>query len=216
MVILFRNKCWAKECVRVFTANYGCLERGDCPTPFRRYMVQVRHPLKTIASLVVKYCERATAGTLPHEDVLVMLASFYPEVAWSKFKGGCKEVFAHYWLQFYSALHPSRNKFVDSYYRIEDTDPCTVLKMAGFMSPSSGAYGPSVEAVQRNCAEALAKKSDVLMKLQDNSERKEPRSPRNEVNKGRVRVTRKDLERIDPKLLASVNKLAKEYGYDEL
>lgn len=203
--------------MRVFGANYGCLARGDCPTTFRRYLVQVRHPLKTVASLVVKYCTHDKRGSLPHPDVLSMLQAFYPDIAWEKMKGGCKEVFAHYWLQFYGALHPSRNEFVTGYYRVEDTDPCTVLKMAGFMDASSGAYAPTVERVQQKCVDFFAKKSDVLQNLNEAAGRPDKSvTQRNEVNKGRVTVTIQDLQRIDEKLLESVQDLAKKYGYKEL
>lgn len=74
------GECWQQACRTVTSKNYGCLNRKEgCETPFRKRLLQVRHPLTNIASNVVKWCKGKSKPSL---DVLHMLQSFFPEIQW--------------------------------------------------------------------------------------------------------------------------------------
>jgi hypothetical protein len=52
------DECWRDLCLRVASREIGCALRqtSDCTSPFRRIVLQVRHPLRTIESNVFAFC----------------------------------------------------------------------------------------------------------------------------------------------------------------
>ena len=64
------NECWRRNCPFVLRRQHGCHRHGDhrCQPEFRTTLLQVRHPLATIASSVRGFCDdgrpNATASLL--------------------------------------------------------------------------------------------------------------------------------------------------------
>mmetsp|Transcript_2678 Transcript_2678/g.3609 ORF Transcript_2678/g.3609 Transcript_2678/m.3609 type:complete len:384 (+) Transcript_2678:111-1262(+) len=204
------DKCWENECKRIFSKNYGCLHRGDCETNFNRYLLQVRHPLHNVASLVVKYCKTANIGDYPHGDVMEILMSFYPGTKWTEMKGGCIEIFSHYWLEYNKRLLPKNNKAVNSFYRVEDTSACKVAELGGFLEKDSLGYVPTVQKVKSECKDKI-QLEQVNGSFGDiNREHGET----NRVNKGKLSITLKDIIDINEELASEVKKFATVLGYD--
>ena len=57
------SKCWSKQCLNVLRTEWGCAESTSCETPFRTTLLQLRHPLRTMESLVTKFCQGGLNGT---------------------------------------------------------------------------------------------------------------------------------------------------------
>ena len=60
------DECWEDECRRVASQELGCaLNRSSkqrCTSPFAHTLLQVRHPLKTIGTLVAAFCTSTRSG----------------------------------------------------------------------------------------------------------------------------------------------------------
>ena len=122
------DACWANECRYVLQAFYGCLSRKDCPLSFKRTVALVRHPLRTVETLVVKYCSSRTS--LPHPMLQKVLKAFFPSSNISQ--QSCIDSMASYWVAYYFAILPR----VDRVARV-DVDPvCLVLgQCEGLQNP---------------------------------------------------------------------------------
>ncbi len=129
------DRCWQTACLEVFKRQLGCAHSPEgCSRPpaFRKTLLQVRHPVHTIASLIVKYCTDAKEGTLPHPDKLAVLDGFLPRIDWRSMEGGCIQVFTHYWCEYNENVLEAVGP--ENFYRVEDTQPCEIATMAGFFS----------------------------------------------------------------------------------
>eukprot|EP01043_Picozoa_sp_COSAG02_P012019 COSAG02_NODE_455_length_21984_cov_4.049760_5_plen_447_part_00 len=132
------DACWADECKRVASQELGCAlnsSKQGCTSPFAHTLLQVRHPLKTIGTLVAAFCNGSDTAKSAREstqldtiDVLLPPpnASVAPLV---KASGGgqCSLRFGWYWVQYIKMMLPH----VEHWYRVEDTPPCRVLMLGG-------------------------------------------------------------------------------------
>lgn len=93
------DECWAGECVRVARRELGCasqtgsatssLQAGassapprNCTTPFERVLVQVRHPIRWIESVVAAFCRGSDdAATADDTVMLDTLSTLFGEVS---------------------------------------------------------------------------------------------------------------------------------------
>ncbi|KAA8493133.1 hypothetical protein FVE85_8578 [Porphyridium purpureum] len=209
------STCWRQECERVMRLYHGCLLRNDCPTRFSSYLLQIRHPLKNIASLVVKFCKTAGKHELPHPDVLAVLEALYPSIEWAAMQGGCVEVFSNYWLAFNANIL----NVVSKWYRVEETPPCAIASMAGFLDEADdrglkqhSAYAPTVYKARAECAQQGFGTSrgefKSLAKPPTSGSVSEMRGTINQVNKGRLNVTLQQIREIDEHLADQIVHLA--------
>jgi hypothetical protein len=132
------DACWADECKRVASQELGCALNSSnqrCTSPFAHTLLQVRHPLKTIGTLVAAFCNGSDTADLARAstqlDTIDALlpppnASVAPLV---KASGGgqCSLRFGWYWVQYIKMMLPH----VENWYRVEDTPPCKVLMLGG-------------------------------------------------------------------------------------
>ncbi|EOD08076.1 hypothetical protein EMIHUDRAFT_249220 [Emiliania huxleyi CCMP1516] len=79
--------CWQAECERVLRREIGCARGGGggsprCTSPFRATLLQVRHPLHTIASMLAAYCHgQDTAAAADASLMLDTAALLFPPPA---------------------------------------------------------------------------------------------------------------------------------------
>jgi hypothetical protein len=225
------SECWRRQCEAVFRKSFGCLRDRDdyrCETPFRRRLLQVRHPLNTVASLVVKYCESDTSpGSRPHRHLEAVLGAFFPSIPWGSMEGGCVQILGRYWTEYNARLTAK----VHHTYRIEDTSPCEVAELAGFLDEhAAGAadapFAPTMRRVKKRCAgEArrfVRSEGTVGSRIafterpgRVDAGRRSRQGKVNRVNRGKVRLVWKDVEAVDPALSLEMRTLARTFGYNE-
>jgi hypothetical protein len=95
------DECWAGECVRVASRELGCAFSGvsaagsvteagassaprlrNCTTPFDRVLVQVRHPIRWIESMVAAFCRGSDDAAAADGAVMLdTLATLFGEVS---------------------------------------------------------------------------------------------------------------------------------------
>ena len=180
--------CWAAECRDIVAAEWGCASRGGgasstCETPFATTVLQVRHPLRVVESLVVKFCRALDEP--PHQYATSFFAALWPEaVKWDDL--GCARTFGWFWTLYNEAMLAAHESgYIASWFRIEDLhDPCELARTAGFLDASS--------VVSRDYAHAAA----TAACTPDGRSRQPPTSTasrRNTRNKGQVSLTVADL-----------------------
>mmetsp|Transcript_8208 Transcript_8208/g.30276 ORF Transcript_8208/g.30276 Transcript_8208/m.30276 type:complete len:391 (-) Transcript_8208:17-1189(-) len=210
------DACWARQCRTVFGGQSGCLHKDSCTTPFAKRLLQVRHPLNNIATLVIKYCADEHAGTLPHALKLAVLESLYPHVQWGQMKGGCIEVFATYWAEYNSRLAPWNNPMVDAWYRVEDTTPCQVAGLAGFLSEdgaASEAYPPTRRKAMAACEKMAGSDQETRSDAAVTADTR-AHGQINRVNKDLLKVSYEDIAAAGgAELAARVEDLGRALGY---
>lgn len=143
------GRCWRDACPTVVRRQYGChLREGRrCLPQFGRTLLQVRHPLATLASCARGFCKGGDAGSDPTGARLLSTArALLPSLPWGEVQT-CGGQFALLWAHYYSqAVRTS----VDGWYRVEDTPPCAVLGLAGLLNESSSA--PDAAKLRAVCA----------------------------------------------------------------
>eukprot|EP00512_Aurantiochytrium_limacinum_P013417 CAMPEP_0171568922 /NCGR_PEP_ID=MMETSP0961-20121227/2050_1 /TAXON_ID=87120 /ORGANISM="Aurantiochytrium limacinum, Strain ATCCMYA-1381" /LENGTH=407 /DNA_ID=CAMNT_0012123139 /DNA_START=15 /DNA_END=1238 /DNA_ORIENTATION=- len=213
------DQCWKAECEDVFTRHFGCYPHCTHPPGFGRVMLQVRHPINTVASLVVKYCTDAKPGTLPHPLKMATLDGIMADMNWQDMRGGCKEVFGWYWVEYNRRVLAAFNNEVSpsfTWFRVEDTSACEVAKLAGFLSPIPGGndltYGPTRDNARKACTGKVELISDS-----DSAQHAKPAKIRshgdvNRGNKGYLNLTWSDFDDL-PDLKEAMSELAGSFGY---
>ena len=104
----YRSKwdgCWRAECIDIVAAEWGCaLAEGGarCETPFAASLLQVRHPLRTIESLAVKFCPSLDNAAHPH--LSAFLRAILPEAGWPVGAGSCLETMGWFWARYNAAM----------------------------------------------------------------------------------------------------------------
>ena len=104
----YRSKwdgCWRAECIDIVAAEWGCaLAEGGarCETPFAASLLQVRHPLRTIESLAVKFCPSLDDAAHPH--LSAFLRAILPEAGWPAGAGSCLETMGWFWARYNAAM----------------------------------------------------------------------------------------------------------------
>mmetsp|Transcript_13084 Transcript_13084/g.23316 ORF Transcript_13084/g.23316 Transcript_13084/m.23316 type:complete len:382 (-) Transcript_13084:52-1197(-) len=141
------SDCWRRECAALWDAEFGChhpspddpLSRNQttCTSPFTKALLQVRHPLRVISSLLAKSGE--TCSNAVHQ--IAVIRTMFPAFDWDTV-ASCTEFWGHYWLLYNRAMLPH----VDGWYRVEHTPPCEVARQGGLLTPGDE-RGESAAAV---------------------------------------------------------------------
>ena len=225
------NECWINECRNLLNSEIGCAlvdtnsrdsvqnKSSTCLSPFQTTLHQVRNPLRTIESLVVKYCLGGISGDV-QPAFLKFTTSLFPEADHSFSHDSCIEIAAEYLVRYSQELIRARVEYgaIDGYFKIEESSVCDVAKMGGFLDKDAVSYLPSHEKVQSVCNQEKVN-SDGKEASTNKIENK-----KNRINKGRVRLGFKNLhggmygslrKDGDDTLEKQVRLLFREFGYDE-
>lgn len=251
------SSCWRRECHQLLYKEWGCAlpthpnirnqqERGEeeefdknlhpllsqpCLTPFHRVLHQVRHPLRTIESLVAKFCINGTEGQVQPSFQRVTYALFFPGTNMSDVTPwSCIETAARYMVQYNRAMMDAMEQLqsIDGRYRIETTTPCQVAEMAGLVSIASPSVSSSLkdtsvdpsffprrtERLERHCRNENdgASTATLTTSLSHTIYQQPFQSTFNRINRGNVRFTLEDI--VNATLRNEVNMLIRDLGYD--
>mmetsp|Transcript_21382 Transcript_21382/g.35379 ORF Transcript_21382/g.35379 Transcript_21382/m.35379 type:complete len:425 (-) Transcript_21382:109-1383(-) len=196
------NTCWARECMAYLEREWGCAltshTRG-CETPFATTLFQMRHPLRTMESLIVKFCVSHN-GDLENSSVFlpfwqIVQAMFPSANSWLSEDGEdhnriptCVEATAIYTLEYYTSIFEASMKnehAIYAMYNVESTTPCEIAELAGFMDPSRLVYEPHGDRIRAICESRKDHPAKNLMV-----------STKHKVNKGYVSKLSVDSFRI--------------------
>ena len=225
------DDCWQAECKRVASSELGCaLEDAEsgrsCVTPFAATLLQVRHPLRTVATLVRVFCGgEDTAAAAANSTQLDTFELFLPTPAASppgtaaggaaptdgERRGECTRRFGWMWVSYIRAVRPHAT----AWFRVEDTNACDVLTAAGVLDANGAAAASPVppkvaQQAARGCAEL--RRSQAARSPDAHHGRINSRN----VGAQKVVVTVADVQAIDPQLAEEMRTLARELGYGEL
>ncbi|KAK1740010.1 hypothetical protein QTG54_008960 [Skeletonema marinoi] len=216
--------CWRGECEDIVQEEWGCglrsrndkrddnklhQRRDDCETPFNKVLHQVRHPLRTIESLVAKFCIGGVEGKV-QPSFLIFANALFPQHNFSEMS--CIEAAGYYVDEYNSAIVGAREVGIDDQFQVEEATPCQIAKAAGFMD-SDSVYSPSRDRVLKVCnSESSNSAANQLMK-----------STENRYNKGLVSLHWEDLlggkngsrkKAGDDDLQKRIKRLTRNLGYD--
>ena len=179
-------------------------------TPLGGALVQVRHPLAVISSLVVKFC--TSADERPHDSLVTFLRALFPNglpsgATWEE--RSCLEAAGWYWLLYNEAMLAAGLP----HYKIEDVGACDVVRLAGFAVDEAAVGGwtgdISAAAVDAECARRAAEKAAAA------SDAAADAPHVNQRNLGRYNVTLADLRPLAQGLLAKrMVLLSRRLGYE--
>eukprot|EP00873_Tetraselmis_striata_P002390 jgi/Tetstr1/422654/TSEL_013459.t1 len=136
----FWSRCWAAECADLWARELGCHHPAPgaaaagnqtaCTSRFTRALLQVRHPLKVLASLIAK------AGPACNDagSHIVVVRAMFPDFDWGGLRA-CAEFWGWYWVLYNRAMLPH----VDGWFRVEDSPPCEVAAAGVLLAPGSAA-----------------------------------------------------------------------------
>ena len=145
------SNCWMIECLRVLHEEWGCAVEPSrtCVTPFATVLYQTRHPLRTIESLVTKFCRGGLNGTL-HDAFVKFGLALFPQ---RDFQGmSCIDAAGYYVLEYSRAmLSASVAGAISNRYKVEEASPCDIAAMAGF-DGSDAIHPPQRQRIQSICA----------------------------------------------------------------
>mmetsp|Transcript_44536 Transcript_44536/g.110372 ORF Transcript_44536/g.110372 Transcript_44536/m.110372 type:complete len:372 (+) Transcript_44536:132-1247(+) len=194
------DACWERECKEVISESWGCAVTPGrtCEMPFEKTLLQARHPLRTMESLVVKFCQDETA---PAEPLFLLYAySLFAGPEWEVRGRHCLPVVGWYVLEYYEAMIKAVDAGeIDQVFKVESVGVCDVARMGGF---AGAAYAPSREAFDDACGEHG---SGPAAELSDNV--------LNKRNKGLVQINLSNLTAIDGELADRVVALGARLGY---
>lgn len=191
------DACWARECREAISESWGCAvtEGRACETPFERSLLQARHPLRTMESLVVKFCR--SEASPPEPSLLIFAHGLWPEHAWNA--KSCMATVGWYVTLYYEAMMSAVDAGrIDAVYQAESTGVCDLARLAGFANAS---YEPTRQVLSEACASPGGGPG-----LDDGA-------VRNTRNRGLVRLSRANLTEADPALEGRVEALARRMGY---
>ncbi len=171
--------CWRDECEDIVKQEWGCglrntrdkrddTRRDDCETPFNKVLHQVRHPLRTIESLVAKFCMGGIEGKV-QPSFLIFANALFPQHKFTEMS--CTEAAGYYVYEYNGAIAKARESgLVDAQFHVEEATPCQIAKAAGFMDPDSDSvYTPSRDGVLKVCnGESTDSAANQLMKSTEN------------------------------------------------
>lgn len=203
------SKCWANACLNILKSEWGCASLGSCETPFRTSLLQVRHPMRTIESLVTKFCQGGLNGTI-HSSFVTYASVLFPDHSFEN--DSCIEATAYYVVEYNQAMIKAQSEgFIDNMYRIEETSPCDVARMAGLFDRETTVYEPNYDKVEVLCKDPTATPNQVM------------KSIKHKVNVGQVILKWEDLKggihgserkKGDTSVESSIRDLTKKLGYD--
>ena len=223
------GKCWARECLDLVHHEWGCAWNNKdnnnnnedaqemdtttldninpgkpCQTPFGVALHQARHPLRTVESLVSKFCPKKNQ---PMDAGFVqMVQALFPRHDFESYS--CLQAASHYVLEYHTAMrHAVQAGLIQQTYLVEETTPCQVASMAGL--DGFGGNNPSVvwqgskEAVTRACEDPKGQGHEPMT------------STEYKVNYGKVALTQDNFS-TDSALWNKLVNLAVDLGYQDM
>ena len=194
--------CWQAECVDIVSNEWGCSGGGggddgdaSCETPFRRALLQVRHPLRVVESLVVKFCTALDAP--PHQYAIAMLTALWPHHDWAGLS--CASTFGWYWTLYNEAMLDAPG--VDEWYKVEQTDPCKIAEAGGLLERGTSVDAGTHERVLASCTKQQREKPPEQARA-------------NQRNQGKVRLSVGDVCSGADGLEERMRALAQRLGYE--
>jgi hypothetical protein len=232
------SACWRRECVALLHAEWGCAWTSACETPFRRTLHQVRHPLRTMESLVTKLCVGGLNGTV-HAGLQRLFSALFPlppaastrkrnekdqttDSSWWDTLS-CIETAGYYVASYQRAmLKASAASLIYAKYAVERTSPCDVARLAGFVvndttAAATGIYPPSQARASLLCQQNMSDDAKPPAYLQPMI------STTYQVNQGQVQLTWEDLmggkhgsqrSPQDRRLYDEIYQLTQDLGYN--
>jgi hypothetical protein len=147
------DQCWQLECIQTVYREWGCSTgntAASCETPFQYKLHQVRNPMRTLEALTVEYCPEGLDG--PAKDSFLTYASaIFPNLDFADYS--CLETAGYFLVEYQNAMIRARKRGdIDAFYRIEDSSPCDVARLAGLLELSTTIYPPHFRQIQGLCA----------------------------------------------------------------
>lgn len=202
------GKCWSSACFEILRKEWGCAF-SQCETPFRTSLLQLRHPMRTLESLVTKFCQGGLNGTV-HPSFLTYASALFPR---DYEDDSCIEAISSYLMNYNQVLIKAYSKgLIEDMYRIEETSPCSVAHLSGLMDHDKTVYPPNYDKVAALCGDTMSAANQFM------------ESTRHKVNLGQVSLKWDDLHggthgshraEGDTALEKSMRVLTKKLGYDE-
>ena len=114
------DECWAHECTDLLSREWGCAYDATCETPFATSLLQARHPLRTVESLVTKFCTSLDAASPASDAWMGLLRALFPgEAHWG---GSCVAVHAWYVVRYMEGMLAAMTSgLIDGAYQVEST-----------------------------------------------------------------------------------------------
>jgi len=207
------DECWESECFVTLLKEWGCGATDSCEIKFARNIHQVRNPVNTLESLVVKYCVGGLDGTVA-QPFLTYASALFPRHNF--YADSCIEATGEFMATYLEKMLEARSRGdIDAFYRIEDSSACDVAEAAGLLSSNTTVYEPNHARIERRCD----RDNNWNNPAQSIVEKK-----LNRVNEGKVRLGWMDLrggahgsrrKGDDRTLERRVRKLFSSFGYDE-
>ncbi|KAL9184410.1 hypothetical protein ACHAXT_002496 [Thalassiosira profunda] len=208
------DECWRSECFVTLLKEWGCgvakNDKKTCDIEFAKNIQQVRNPMHTLESLVVKYCVGGLDGPV-QEPFLVYASALFPSHDF--YKDSCIEATGTFMVMYLEAMVEARMRGdIDAFYCIEESSACDVAEAAGLLSNSTTVYEPNHIRVKKICDN------------EGSSARKAVEKKLNAVNKDQVKLGWSDLgggkhgnrkKKGDRSLEGRIKDLFSAFGYDE-
>ena len=129
--------CWKEECINLLEQEWGCALGQDdpsssssCITPYHKTLHQVRNPLKTVESLITKFCIGGVDGDL-QPSFAIFAKALFPQHDFSSLS--CIEASGYYVYEYNTAiLGATQRGYIDAAFQVEEATPCKVAMLAGF------------------------------------------------------------------------------------
>jgi len=202
---------------------------SSCTTPYHKTLLQVRHLLRTVESLVTKFCIGGLDGKVQPSFLVFATAWFPTHHDFSRFS--CIEVAGYYVYEYNLAMMKAKQKdgTIDAVYQIETASPCEVVELAGFVDDETAAAPPKHDSNhqttildghhQRSAGRlsSICRNDDTITKLHSPMA-----STENKFNQGQLSMKWDDLlggkhgsekKNGDKDLLQRLQKLATKLGY---
>lgn len=221
------GKCWAKECLDLIHHEWGCAWNQQidenilvtetnpgtpCQTPFARTLHQARHPLRTVESLVSKFCpddsQQIDAGFAQ------MVQALFPQHDFGAYS--CLQATSYYVLEYHQAMQRAvQAGLIQQTYQVEETTPCQVASLAGLDGFGSSSAAADDDAT--NTALWKGSKEAVTRVCQDpqGPAHKPMTSTEYKVNYGQVSLTPANFSKYST-LWNQLVVLAHDLGYSDI
>jgi len=149
------DRCWMLQCASTVILEYGCaahpgglgITGAPCHTPFRRTLLQVRHPLRSIASMLGGLGSKNSTSCSRAKHLFHTAQTLFPDQPWEAVDK-CIHKFALLWLVYNRAIM----QYADDFYRVEDTPPCKVASLAGFTNSTDVIFPAHLDRVNSVCS----------------------------------------------------------------
>ena len=147
------SNCWERECLRRVLKEWNCARRQKCETPFQYNLWQLRNPMRTIESLVTKFCQGSSLDTgVIHPTFTHLTKALFPQLASDIEGASCIEAVATYVVEYSRVMLIALEEgILDAAYAVETASPCQVAKLAGLLDETTTVYAPNFRKVQAYC-----------------------------------------------------------------